>query len=142
MLVTFYPSVVILEGGGYMRIDIEYPFRYASSGDSLFRDTSLIEPLHSFTNISPTAIASAFDSKFAPGDKLSHWLCSTLRQGLYYIIGSSLPRCSSLWTLVRVFLVVVWKRTSMAQSKSFAKVGTGSRATGIIYLSLLDALFK
>jgi len=39
MPVTFYPPVVILRGGGLMGIEIEYPLRYASSGDSLFRDT-------------------------------------------------------------------------------------------------------
>jgi len=32
MLVTFYLSVVILQGGGLMRIEIEYPRGYASSG--------------------------------------------------------------------------------------------------------------
>src|SRR6218665_3844716 len=44
MLVTFYPSVVILRVGGYMGIEIEYPFGYASSGDSLFRDRLRIIP--------------------------------------------------------------------------------------------------
>jgi len=31
-LVTFYPSVVILRGGGQIDIEIEYPLGYASSG--------------------------------------------------------------------------------------------------------------
>jgi len=39
MPVTFYPSVVILRGGGWTGIEIEYPLGYAGSGDSLFRDT-------------------------------------------------------------------------------------------------------
>ena len=39
MLATFYPSAVILQGGGQMGIEIEYPLEYASSGDSLFRGT-------------------------------------------------------------------------------------------------------
>jgi len=41
MPVTFYPSVVILRGWGLMGIEIEYHLGYASSGDSLFRDTGM-----------------------------------------------------------------------------------------------------
>ena len=42
MLVSFYPSVVILRGGGWMGIEIEYTLGYDSSGDSLFRDTGVL----------------------------------------------------------------------------------------------------
>ena len=36
--VTFYPSIVIWQGGGYTGIETEYLSGYASS-DTLFRDT-------------------------------------------------------------------------------------------------------